>query len=143
MKKSKILTILGKNKTILTIFIILIFTNAYIIFFLENIDKRSQPSEEYVCPIEYSKPICINSSYFISFYNPNEFELHKIQIIAEKPDGTDTISVDSPLPKNMTEILRLPECYVIENVEVRWCCADICYQNSLTAYSEDVTTTVS
>lgn len=138
----KIKKILKRNKMVLIVFLVLILINVCVIFSLENAQRKDQKQvqkpKEYVCPIEYSKPNCLNSSYFILFYNPNEFELHKIQIIAKKPDGKDMISVDAPLAQNKTEILVLPECYEIEKVDVKWCCADICYQAPLTAYSEDL-----
>ena len=148
--KNEIIKFIRKNKFLLIFILLLFLVNFYIIFSIEKIQNvnmlqssqdnqfTENQSQEIICSIEYSKPKCVNSSYIISFYNPNGFELHKIQIIVKKSDGTDIISINNPLAQNKTEILRLPECYEIDKVDIKWCCADICYQSPLTAYSEDL-----
>jgi hypothetical protein len=91
-----------------------------------------------LCPIEYGKPDCINSNLFISFYNPNDFDLENVRITANTTEGSDIYNVNGSLFPNKVETLQLIKCYDINNVMIRWCCYGICYEAGLKDYSEDI-----
>lgn len=140
--KNKILKIVRKNAWILIIFLVFICINCYLIFSLEKAQvsehKSVNKTLEGICPIEYGKPDCINSNLVISFYNPNNFDLKSIRVTANTTEGSDIYNVNESLIPNKVETLQLIQCYDINNVMIRWCCSDICYEAGLKDYSEDL-----
>ena len=123
----------SKSKLILTFFLVFIVIGIYAIFSEEEIH-----TSDYVCPINYGKPECINETLFIPFFNPNSMELNNIQVIVRTPEGSDIFNVDKSLVPGKTEVLQLVKCYDINNINVKWCCDDICCEEPLKDYSADV-----
>jgi len=143
--KNKFLKTIKRNAWILIIFLVLVFANYYLIFSLERAhDPKHEPqtgkTSDCICPMEYGKPECMNSTLVIQFYNLNNFDLKNIQITVKTKKGSDIYNVDKPLVSKKVETLQLFECYDINNIKIRWCCDITCCESGLTDYSEDIST---
>jgi hypothetical protein len=121
-----------RKKMVIVFVIVLVLIGIYKFF----IEERSQ-TYSCTCPLEYGKPECKNQTLYIPFYNPNEFSVENIRLSVKTSRGEDIYNVDKPLGANETQVLLLPQCYDINNVKVKWCCA-VCCEAPLKYYSGEL-----